>query len=133
MGMNLTNIIVGAVGGLVAGLIAQLVMKRLGKQSPAVYAVAFAIAFAIISAASREYVHPQLAAASAETELLKRPVYQALRDNEPVAYQEIVRKLKGRILDKTPNAELFAQTRPLLSPSQRGDYQMRRTTSFARR
>jgi len=84
--MNLTNIIVGAVRGLVAGLIAQLVMKRLGKQSPAVYAVAFAVAFAIISAASREYVHPQLAAAYAETELRKLPVYQAPRDNEPVAY-----------------------------------------------
>jgi hypothetical protein len=56
-----------------------------------------------------------VASSQTESELLKLPVYQAIKDYEPAVYAQIKQAILTAIVNKSPKELMWSQTRPLLA------------------
>lgn len=114
--MNWTAIAVGAVSGVVAVLISAGILKLLGRSTNSKGAgVLYAIILAVSLTAGREVVQPVINAYQVEENLLKVPVYSALKQHEPQVYKDILAAFEAGAAKQLPQEAIWSKTRPLIS------------------
>jgi hypothetical protein len=106
------------ISGLVAGFVAAItfsIMRKLGRDKSAVHYIVFAVVLVLAQLAVQEYILPRVASSQTESELLKLPIYQAIKEHEPEVYAQIKQAIQITVANKSPKELLWSQTRPLLS------------------
>lgn len=94
--MNWLNIGLAAVSGALAALLASLIVRN-PKEKRTSYLVVFVMCFAGLQALSQGLISPHLVRnrdRGLETALLESPLFKAIRQYEPNAYENLVRDLQ---------------------------------------
>lgn len=105
----------GGAGGL-AVLCSMGVLRLLGRSTGSRGAVILhAAMFAAALALGRHVVEPRLQAWRVESALLEMPVYRALQEHEPQSYQRIRSAIEQGIAARSPQQQIWAATRPVIS------------------
>jgi hypothetical protein len=114
--MNWISIAVGAGAGVLAVLVSAGLMKLIGKSSDSAGArVVYVVVFALAMAGGREFVAPSLLANAMESALLELPVYKALKEHEPEAYQRVLQAFEFGASHDRPKEETYSETRSIIS------------------
>jgi len=113
--MNWISIGVGAGAGVVAVLVSTGIVRLLGRQNSKGANILYIVIFALALALGREFVEPRIQAIRVESTLLDMPVYRALQQHEPEAYEKIRSAIERNIANKLPQEKTWAVTRPVVA------------------
>ena len=113
--MNWIAIGVGAGAGVVAVLISAGIMRLIGRPNSKGANILHVVVFAAALAAGREFVEPRIQAQRVESTLLDMPIYRALQQHEPKAYEQIRAAIENTIANKLPQEQMWATTRPVIA------------------
>ena len=113
--MNWISIGVGAGAGVVAVLISAGIMRLMGRTNSKSSNILYIVIFALALALGREFVEPRIRAQQVESTLLDMPIYKALQQHEPEAYEKIRAVIEKGIANKLPNEQMWVVTRPVVA------------------
>lgn len=114
--MDWISVAVSAGAGALAVLFSLGVLRLLGRPAGSRGAVVLhAAVFAAALAFGRHVVEPGIQAWRVESALLEMPVYRALQQHEPQAYQRIRAAIAQGIEARWPQQQIWAATRPVVS------------------